>query len=162
MKDLQLRGSGSILGDIQSGFIANVGLNIFNQYVLESLDESIESIKPDIKPDIKLDCFWGSSIPKSYVDADSERIDIYKRLEHTHHTKVDEIKDEIIDRFGELPEVSNNLFITAKIRSVLSEEVNLRVKTLDKKFIFRNKRLVLNFKDVLTPDSVYGILNSSL
>ena len=184
MKDLQLRGSGSILGDIQSGFIANVGLNIFNQYVLESLDESIESIKPDIKPDIKLDCFWGSSIPKSYVDADSERIDIYKRLEHTHHSKVDEIKDEIIDRFGQLPEVSNNLFITAKIRSVLSEknilrckiresqielfpvdlteEVNLRVKTLDKKFIFRNKRLVLNFKDVLTPDSVYGILNSNL
>ena len=184
MKDLQLRGSGSILGDIQSGFIANVGLNIFNQYVLESLDESIESIKPDIKPDIKLDCFWGSSIPKSYVDADSERIDIYKRLEHTHHSKVDEVKDEIIDRFGELPEVSNNLFITAKIRSVLGEknilrckiresqielfpvdltkEVNLRIKTLDKKFIFRNKRLVLNFKDVLTPDSVYGILNSSL
>ena len=76
------------------------------------------------------------------------------------------------------------MFITAKIRSVLSEnnilrckiresqielfpvdlteEVNLRIKTLDKKFIFRNKRLVLNFKDVLTPDSVYGILNSSL
>ena len=44
----------------------------------------------------------------------------------------------------------------------LTEEVNLRIKTLDKKFIFRNKRLVLNFKDVLTPDSVYGILNSSL
>ena len=151
---------------------------------MESLDESIESIKPDIKPNIKLDCFWGSSIPKSYVDADSERIDIYKRLEHTHHTKVDEVRDEIIDRFGELPEVTNNLFITAKIRSVLSgkniirckirksqievfpvdltEEINLRIKTLDKKFIFRNKRLVLNFKDVLTPDSVYEILNSNL
>ena len=93
-------------------------------------------------------------------------------------------RSEIIDRFGELPEVSNNLFITAKIRSVLSEknilrckiretqielfpvdlteEVNLRIKTLDKKFIFRSKRLVLNFKDVLTPVSVYGILNSSL
>ena len=175
MKDLQLRGSGSILGDIQSGFIANVGLNIFNQYVLESLDESIESIKPVIKPDIKLDCFWGSSIPRSYIEADSERIDIYKRLEHTHHTKVDEVKDEIIDRFGEPPLVSNNLFVTAKIRSVLSEKNILRCKireskielfpidlTLDKKFIFRNKRLVLNFKDVLTPDSVYGLLNSNL
>jgi transcription-repair coupling factor (superfamily II helicase) len=184
MKDLQLRGSGSILGDIQSGFIANVGLNIFNQYVLESLDESIETVKPSIKPDIKLDCYWGSSIPKNYVDADSERIDIYKRLEHTHHTKVDHVKDEIIDRFGELPEVSNNLFTTAKIRSVLSEknilrckitefqielfpidlteEINLRMKTLDKKFIFRNKRLVLNFKNALSPDSVYQLLNSNL
>tara|TARA_Y100000287_G_C14209589_1_gene350087 strand:- start:792 stop:1568 length:777 start_codon:yes stop_codon:yes gene_type:complete len=184
MKDLQLRGSGSILGDIQSGFIANVGLNIFNQYVLESLDESIETVKPAIKPDIKLDCYWGSSIPKNYVDADSERIDIYKRLEHTHHTKVDHVKDEIIDRFGELPEVTNNLFITAKIRSVLSEknilrckirefqielfpidlteEINLRMKTLDKKFIFRNKRLVLNFKNALSPDSVYQLLNSNL
>ena len=184
MKDLQLRGSGSILGDIQSGFIANVGLNIFNQYVLESLDESIETVRPVIKPDIKLDCYWGSSIPKNYVDADSERIDIYKRLEHTHHTKVDQVKDEIIDRFGELPEVTSHLFITAKIRSVLSEknilrckiresqielfpidlteEINLRMKTLDKKFIFRNKRLVLNFKNALSPDSVYQLLNSNL
>ncbi len=184
MKDLQLRGSGSILGDIQSGFIANVGLNIFNQYVLESLDESIETVKPSIKPDIKLDCYWGSSIPKNYVDADSERIDIYKRLEHTHHTKVDQVKDEIIDRFGELPEVTNNLLTTAKIRSVLSEknilrckirefqielfpidlteEINFRMKTLDKKFIFRNKRLVLNFKNALSPDSVYQLLNSNL
>jgi hypothetical protein len=44
----------------------------------------------------------------------------------------------------------------------LTEEINLKIKTLDKKFIFRNKRLVLNFKDVLTPHSVYGILNSNL
>ena len=44
----------------------------------------------------------------------------------------------------------------------LTKEVNLRIKTLDRKFIFRNKRLVLNFKDVLTPDSVYEILNSNL
>ena len=44
----------------------------------------------------------------------------------------------------------------------LTEDVNLRIKTLDKKFIFRNKRLVLNFKDVLTPDRVYRILNSNL
>ena len=44
----------------------------------------------------------------------------------------------------------------------LTEDLNLRFKTLDKKFIFRNKRLVLNFKDVLTPDSVYEILNSNL
>ena len=184
MKDLQLRGSGSILGDIQSGFIANVGLNIFNQYVLESLDETIEQVKPIVKPDIKLDCYWGSSIPKNYVDADSERIDIYKRLEHTHHTKVDEVRDEIIDRFGEIPEVTENLFVTAKIRSVLGEknilrckvreyqfelfpvdltdDVNLKMKTLDKKFIFRNKRLVLNFKNPLSPEHVYQLLNSSL
>ena len=184
MKDLQLRGSGSILGDIQSGFIANVGLNIFNQYVLESLDETIEQVKPIVKPGIKLDCYWGSSIPKNYVDADSERIDIYKRLEHTHHTKVDEVRDEIIDRFGEIPEVTENLFVTAKIRSVLGEknilrckvreyqfelfpvdltdDVNLKMKTLDKKFIFRNKRLVLNFKNPLSPEHVYQLLNSSL
>ena len=184
MKDLQLRGSGSILGDIQSGFIANVGLNIFNQYVLESLDETIEQVKPIVKPDIKLDCYWGSSIPKNYVDADSERIDIYKRLEHTHHTKVDEVRDEIIDRFGEIPELTENLFVTAKIRSVLGEknilrckvreyqfelfpvdltdDVNLKMKTLDKKFIFRNKRLVLNFKNPLSPEHVYQLLNSSL
>ena len=81
MKDLQLRGSGSILGDIQSGFIANVGLNIFNKYVMDSIEgkQLEDSYTPATQ--IKLECFWGSSIPKSYIDADSERIDIYKRLE---------------------------------------------------------------------------------
>ncbi len=44
----------------------------------------------------------------------------------------------------------------------LTEEINLRMKTLDKKFIFRNKRLVLNFKNALSPDSVYQLLNSNL
>ena len=44
----------------------------------------------------------------------------------------------------------------------LTEEINLKMKTLDKKFIFRNKRLVLNFKNALSPDSVYQLLNSNL
>ena len=95
MKDLQLRGSGSILGDIQSGFIANVGLNIFNKYVIDSIEGKSEDKSSILETEIKLDCYWGSSIPKSYIDADSERIDIYKRLEHSEPNKVDEIKNEI-------------------------------------------------------------------
>ncbi len=184
MKDLQLRGSGSILGDIQSGFIANVGLNIFNQYVLESLDKSIETIKVMKKSEIKLDCFWGASIPRKFIEADSERIDLYKRLEHSNHLQVDQIKIEIIDRFGELPEITENLFITAKIRNLLAtlsiekcmikdyqielfpinltNELNQKLKKIDKKFIFRNKRLVLHFKNALTPSETYDFLNSNL
>ena len=44
----------------------------------------------------------------------------------------------------------------------LTDDVNLKMKTLDKKFIFRNKRLVLNFKNPLSPEHVYQLLNSSL
>jgi len=184
MKDLQLRGSGSILGDIQSGFIANVGLNIFNKYVMDSIEgkQLEDSITPATQ--IKLECFWGSSIPKSYIEADSERIDIYKRLEHTDHQKVDEMKAEILDRFGPTPEVTENLFFTAKIRSLLQKEkiirckvhqyqielfpvdltesINSKVKDFDRKFLFRNKRLVVKFKNSLSPEKTYQFLNTIL
>ena len=184
MKDLQLRGSGSILGDIQSGFIANVGLNIFNQYVINSIEGKSEDKGSILETEIKLDCYWGSSIPKSYIDADSERIDIYKRLEHSEPNEVNEIKNEIIDRFGNIPEITENLFSTAKIRSILqtkkilrckikefqlelfpidlTEDLKLLVEKQDKKFIFRNKRLVLNFQHSLTPESTYKLLTSIL
>ena len=184
MKDLQLRGSGSILGDIQSGFIANVGLNIFNQYVINSIEGKSEDKRSILETEIKLDCYWGSSIPKSYIDADSERIDIYKRLEHSEPNEVNEIKNEIIDRFGNIPEITENLFSTAKIRSILqtkkilrckikefqlelfpidlTEDLKLLVEKQDKKFIFRNKRLVFNFHHSLTPESTYKLLTSIL
>ena len=184
MKDLQLRGSGSILGDIQSGFIANVGLNIFNKYVVDSIEGKTQDKVDILETEIKLDCHWGSSIPKSYINADSERIDIYKRLEHSEPGEIDEIKNEIIDRFGNVPEITENLFLTAKIRSTLqtkkilrckikefqlelfpidlTEDLKLAVEKKDKNFIFRNKRLVLNFQQSLTPESTYALLTSIL
>ena len=184
MKDLQLRGSGSILGDIQSGFIANVGLNIFNKYVVDSIEGKTQDKVDILETEIKLDCHWGSSIPKSYIDADSERIDIYKRLEHSEPGEIDEIKNEIIDRFGNVPEITENLFLTAKIRSTLqtkkilrckikefqlelfpidlTEDLKLAVEKQDKNFIFRNKRLVLNFQQSLTPESTFELLTSIL
>ena len=184
MKDLQLRGSGSILGDIQSGFIANVGLNIFNKYVVDSIEGKTQDKVDILETEIKLDCHWGSSIPKSYINADSERIDIYKRLEHSEPGEIDEIKNEIIDRFGNVPEITENLFLTAKIRSTLqtkkilrckikefqlelfpidlTEDLKLAVEKQDKNFIFRNKRLVLNFQQSLTPESTFELLNSIL
>jgi transcription-repair coupling factor (superfamily II helicase) len=184
MKDLQLRGSGSILGDIQSGFIANVGLNIFNKYVLEAIERKTEKQISPPSNDLKLDTFWGASLPKSYINADSERLDIYKRLEGASIDEADLIYEELHDRFGEVPLVSKNLITTAKIRNILiqknilktiikdksieifpidlTESINTKLKEIDKKFIFRNKRLVLNFKIALTPNNTYEVIRSIL
>ena len=184
MKDLQLRGSGSILGDIQSGFIANVGLNIFNKYVLEAIDGKPNKQLNLPSNNLKLDIFWGASIPKSYINADSERLDIYKRLEKATLNEADLIYEELIDRFGEVPQVSKNLITTAKIRILLKQKnilktiikensieifpldlttsINAKIKEIDKKFLFRNKRLVINFKSELTPNNTYEVLRSIL
>ena len=184
MKDLQLRGSGSILGDIQSGFITNVGLNIFNKFVLEAIERKTEKQISSPSNDLKLDTFWGASLPKSYINADSERLDIYKRLEGASLDEVDLIYEELHDRFGEVPLVSKNLITTAKIRNILkqknilktiikeksieifpidlTESINTKLKEIDKKFIFRNKRLVLNFKIALTPNNTYEVIRSIL
>ena len=94
------------------------------------------------------------------------------------------MKAEILDRFGPTPEVTKNLFFTAKIRSLLQKEkiirckvhqyqielfpvdltesINSKVKDFDRKFLFRNKRLVVKFKNSLSPEKTYQFLNTIL
>ena len=94
------------------------------------------------------------------------------------------MKEEVLDRFGETPEVTENLFSTAKIRSLLQKEkiikckvneyqielypinltenINSKVKDIDRNFLFRNKRLVVKFQNSLSPEKTYQFLNTIL
>ncbi len=132
MKDLEIRGAGSLLGHQQTGQVAMVGLDLY----LEMVEEAIGHLTdlPDALPKTepaRVEWKIEARIPEDYLDHPSERIDFYRRLAHADNLEaIDRIEEELGDRFGPLPRPTRTLFSGARIRVLATEagfaEVSLR------------------------------------
>ena len=117
--DMELRGTGALLGEKQSGRIDSVGLDLY----LSLLDEAIaeakgEPVQRTIEPDIKLSV--SAYIPETYIDDISQRLTFYKRLNATNTLEsVDLLADELADRFGEIPDEVLALLQVMKLKTIL-------------------------------------------
>ena len=126
LRDLEIRGAGNILGKEQSGNISSIGLELYNS-LLESAVDSMKNGKEEILDfflintvDIDID----SRIPEDYIDDIKIRLNLYMRLSKIREiNQIYEIKEEIIDRFGEPPEELERLLILTQIK-ILCHESN--------------------------------------
>jgi transcription-repair coupling factor (superfamily II helicase) len=112
MEDLRLRGAGNILGEVQSGHMSRVGLELF----LEMLEEAVTRLKgggPPLPAETELHLHVPAHIPESYVADAKERLRCYKSLASAvDGQRREEIVLELRDRFGPLPqEVENFLSV---------------------------------------------------
>lgn len=118
--DLEIRGSGQILGDSQSGNIQEIGMNIYNQMLSTSikyLQEGKQQNNNIFKNSCDINLHVPTLLPSSYCDDIPSRLSIYKRLSHiTDLNELIEIKYELIDRFGKLPRQAHNLLLLHEIR----------------------------------------------
>ncbi|MDZ4677316.1 MAG: transcription-repair coupling factor [Oligoflexia bacterium] len=114
--DLELRGSGNILGDDQSGHIAAVGYELYMELLEQALSEAKgESQEEEIEPEINLRI--PALFPDSYIEDIRIRLAYYKALsEITDEGDLDRIELELVDRFGQMPEQVTNLFGVMLIR----------------------------------------------
>jgi len=140
MRDMEIRGIGAIFGLEQHGYINDVGLN----YYLELLNEAVLESKGQMinKIDTEVEGIPGSIvIPEFYIYDPFERMRFYRRIAST--LSVDEIldiRDELIDRFGKLPESVNNLIKYSILRVILWQEGV-------KKATIGDSSIVVQFKD---------------
>ena len=123
-RDLQIRGAGSLFGEIQSGHLEQVGYDMYNrllnEVVKETRGEKVEE-EEDITIDIKLSAY----IPDEYIEDGSQKIEIYQDIANCENNKaVNDVVDEIIDRYGEMPKEVKNLIEIAKIK-ILCKEANV-------------------------------------
>jgi len=136
MRDLEIRGAGNILGAEQSGFIMEMGFEMYEKIVREAVEElkqeefqdtfrkpdnvSVKETKSDIlsvKQETIIDIDIEALIPDFYVESDVERLDIYRRLYNTNREQeLIAMREELRDRFGEYPEEVENLFQIIEIR----------------------------------------------
>jgi len=118
MRDLEIRGAGSILSEIQAGHIAAVGFDMYVELVADAVNELRGQAKPKVEPpDIRIDLPIDAHLPDDYVPPGSQRIEAYRRLAEAMTTEaVDDVVVEWRDRFGELPQPAANLVGVARLR----------------------------------------------
>ncbi|MFA6469417.1 MAG: transcription-repair coupling factor [Bacteroidota bacterium] len=144
MRDLEIRGAGNMLGGEQSGFIMEMGFEMYTKILEDAVAElkeqefaevfAAELSQPTKRTiETQVDADIEAYIPEFYVESDTERLDLYRRLYKTTTQKeVDELKAELIDRFGEAMDEVNDLFSLASLR-VLGSRGNIRKVELNKR-----------------------------
>src|SRR5580765_103235 len=158
MRDLDIRGAGNLLGGEQSGFMAEIGFEMYQKI----LDEAIRELKrtqfkelfseeiakqDDFVQDCTIDTDLEILIPDDYVESITERLSLYTRLDNCEtEEELQQMKQEMIDRFGPLPQQVNDLFITVRCRK-------LAVSLGFERLILKNNSLRCYF--INKPDSSY-------
>ncbi|HZF57542.1 MAG TPA: transcription-repair coupling factor [Rubrobacter sp.] len=123
MRDLEIRGAGNLLGAEQSGHIAAVGFEMY----LSLLEEAVALAKGEsperreerpVIVELTLDAY----LPPEYVMDEVERVDLYRRASGTASlAEVDDLSEELADRFGELPEPARNLLGLSRVKLLARE-----------------------------------------
>ena len=128
MKDLEIRGAGTLLGVRQSGFISAVGFNLYCRLLTEAVEEQraekagVAAPAPRRLPSPTIDLPLSAYIPEEYVADLDTRLSLYQHL--TRLDKVESIEalaDEFSDRFGKLPEEVRNLLYAVKIKVLATQ-----------------------------------------
>lgn len=121
MHDLEIRGAGEVLGDSQSGDMQQVGFSMYN----DMLSEAVRALKEGREPDpgaplaatTEIKLHVPALLPADYCADVHERLSLYKRLAGADaEDRLREIQEELIDRFGKLPEQATALFETHRLR----------------------------------------------
>ena len=158
MRDLDIRGAGNLLGGEQSGFIAEIGFEMYQKI----LDEAIRELKrtqfkdlykeeiaqqDDYVSDCSIDTDLEILIPDDYVESITERLSLYTRLDNCENEKeLQEFHTEMTDRFGPIPAPVEDLFTTVRCRK-------LAVDLGFEKMLLKNDNLKCFF--VSNPESPY-------
>lgn len=116
MRDLEIRGAGSLLGEIQSGHLEQVGYETYCN-LLDEVVKEIQGEKIEEEIDMQIDLNVTSYIPDEYISDSSQKIEIYQNIALCKNEEnIQDVVDEIIDRFGNMPEELENLLDIARIK----------------------------------------------
>lgn len=126
--DMDLRGFGNLVGSQQSGHIKEVGAELYQEMLDEAIEELKNKEKPiDFTPAINLNI--DVLIPSSYIEDSSLRLAIYRRTGNLETpTEIEKFHDEMVDRFGPLPNEFRNLLNMVKIKRTC---LDLKIESLD-------------------------------
>lgn len=116
MRDLSIRGAGNMLGAQQHGFIDSVGYDLYSQMLSDAIKSRKGKKKVD-KSNAEIDLGLEAYIPESYIADQEEKIEFYKKIKAADADDIEQIQDELIDRFGDYPEPVENLLAISKLKA---------------------------------------------
>lgn len=148
MRDLEIRGAGNLLGPEQSGHIAAVGFELYCQLLKQSVSSlKGEKVQPRINVTVRLDFLSGgaandlpASFPSSYIPDPQQRIEIYRKLAQVNDAaSLRDLKNELRDRFGPLPEAAELILKIADLKILASERGVSLIETQEDKLMLTQK-----------------------
>ncbi|HEY2663002.1 MAG TPA: transcription-repair coupling factor, partial [Candidatus Binataceae bacterium] len=121
INDLELRGAGNLLGHQQSGQISEVGFELYTEMMEQAIHELRgEPHPPDFEPELQIGI--PAYIPSAMVPDENERLVLYRRMARAQSDdELDEMRAELLDRFGPIPSLVENLLGAMKIRRKMKE-----------------------------------------
>ena len=159
--DLEIRGAGDLLGENQSGKISEIGFNLYH----DLLKRTIEAIKNNTKLDIndtiieevEINSGIACIIPDTYLTDVHERLILYKRIASAaNNDELNELKIEMIDRFGKLPDQTNNLFESTSLKVFAKEVGILKISIYDEK-----AEITLNEKNLIDTSKIIKLIQTN-
>ncbi|MBD8078926.1 transcription-repair coupling factor [Cellulosimicrobium arenosum] len=117
MKDLEIRGAGNLLGGEQSGHIAGVGFDLYVRMVGEAV-ANFRGDGDEEQPEISIELPVDAHLPESYIATERLRLEAYRKIATaTDEPQLAEVRAELVDRYGALPDVASALFDVADFRN---------------------------------------------
>ena len=125
MRDLEIRGAGNLLGTEQSGHMMNIGYELYCKMVDDAVRALQGEIVNDNKEETSVEIPVSAYIPERYIENETLKLQMYKKIAAVRsYDDEDEILDELLDRFGDVPRETVNLVKLAHIR-YLAEEMSV-------------------------------------
>ena len=116
LRDLEIRGSGNLLGAEQHGHIATVGFDLYVRLLAEAVDEA-KGQKTEPKPEVKVDLPIDAHLPESWIPKEGLRLEAYRRIAEAPSLEaLQDARVELTDRFGPLPPQAESLLTVAALR----------------------------------------------
>ncbi|MBS4029102.1 MAG: transcription-repair coupling factor [Ignavibacteriales bacterium] len=148
MRDFEIRGAGNLLGGEQSGFIIEMGFDTYEQIMQEAVAELQEQEFSDVFKGKKLSAKFEQEVavetdvealfPKHYVENDSERFDMYRRLASIHtENELQKFREELFDRFGKFPDEVEHLLQLVEIRITAAKIGFVKIEMKKEKLLFQ-------------------------
>ena len=140
MRDLEIRGAGNLLGQAQSGHMEAVGYDLYCKMLNEAVLRLKGELKDEDEFDTTLDLDINAFIPSTYVYNEYQKLELYKRISSIESKdEMEDMTDELIDRFGEMPKAVHNLLYVAYLKSLAHHAYMTDVKQKGEKISFEMK-----------------------
>lgn len=147
LRDLEMRGAGNLLGSDQSGFAHSVGIDTY----LRLLDKTVKQLRHQEEfgeeqfPEPEISLSGSAFLPESYVSDSGQKLHIYRRLARIRHaSEVEEMRAELQDRFGQLPDEVERLVDSASLR-LLGQRLGIE------RLLVRGRTARVNFRAGVNP-----------
>ncbi|VPF65412.1 transcription-repair coupling factor [Streptococcus pneumoniae] len=144
MRDLSIRGAGNLLGKFQSGFIDSVGFELYSQLLEEAIAKRNGNANANTrtKGNAELILQIDAYLPDTYISDQRHKIEIYKKIRQIdNRVNYEELQEELIDRFGEYPDVVAYLLEIGLVKSYLDKVFVQRVERKDNKITIQFEKV---------------------